>query len=137
MNPAEPKTKEQVKAALLAVQAVAEALRELKSVPSGHFYAHVSGAMSFETYNGVINTLKRTGLVTETNHVLSWAGPELEAEPKSNEVVCKFNTRADAEFWFKQERRGGNFSSIDMMNAPDEDGNWIVRVVRPAKKGTK
>jgi hypothetical protein len=38
--------------------------------------------MSLETYTGVINTLKRTGLVTETNHMLSWAGPELEADTK-------------------------------------------------------
>lgn len=68
-------TNDQVKAALEIVKAVAEAIRELGSVPSGHLYAQLMGHMSLERYNKVIDTLVRTGLVRkEPSHLLVWVG---------------------------------------------------------------
>lgn len=64
----------QVNAAVQIVVAVGQAIRELKSVPSGHLYAQLMGKMNLETYNKVIDTLKRTGAVTEENHLLKWVG---------------------------------------------------------------
>jgi hypothetical protein len=55
--------------------AVAEAIRELGSVPSGHLYAQLMDKMSLETYTAVIQVLKNTKLVEEKNHLLTWIGP--------------------------------------------------------------
>jgi len=71
-------TKEQVKAALDTVRVVADAIRQLGSVPSGTFYANVMPHMDFATYEKIIQTLKSCGLVTEAGHVLTWTGPKLE-----------------------------------------------------------
>lgn len=61
------------------VAAIAEAIRELGSVPSGHFYAQVCGKLDLQSYDAVIALLKRAGLVSEHNHVLSWTGPKIGA----------------------------------------------------------
>lgn len=65
---------EQEKAALQVIAAVADAIRELKEVPSGHLYAHLMGRMSLESYNKIISILKDAGMITERNHVLRWIG---------------------------------------------------------------
>lgn len=65
-------TKTQVNAAVNTVIAIAEAIRELGRVPSGHLYARVMSHMSFETYDSVINTLKNAGVIKETNSELIW-----------------------------------------------------------------
>lgn len=70
-------TKQQLVSALMACTAMAEAIRELGSVPSGHLYANVCGAMDLPTYEGIIETLKRAGLLVEQNHLLTWVGPKL------------------------------------------------------------
>lgn len=64
----------EVKAAVQVVVAVGEAIKELKSVPSGHLYARLMGRMSLETYNKIIGVLVKTGAVKEENHVLTWVG---------------------------------------------------------------
>lgn len=64
----------QVNAAVQIVVAVGQAIREAKSIPSGHLYAHLMGRMNLETYNKVIGVLKNTGAVKEENHVLTWVG---------------------------------------------------------------
>ncbi len=71
-------TKEQVAGAIKAIAAVAEAIRELGSVPSGEFYARLLGHMSLETYTAIIARLKGAGLVEEKGHVLTWIGPKIE-----------------------------------------------------------
>lgn len=69
-------SKEQVRAALGVVMAVSETIRELKEVPSGTLYANLMGQLSLEQYTKVIDMLKRTGLVEETQaHLLKWVGP--------------------------------------------------------------
>ncbi len=55
--------------------AIGETIRELGSVPSGILYANLMGKMNLDQYQKVIALLKRTGLVTESNHVLTWSGP--------------------------------------------------------------
>ena len=63
-----------VKAALGILRAVADAIRELGEVPSGHLYAHLMGKLSLEQYEQVIGVLKQAGLITESNHLLTWVG---------------------------------------------------------------
>jgi hypothetical protein len=65
-------------AGVLATMAVAEAIRELGSVPSGHLYAQLMGQLSLESYGAILRTLKGAGLVEEKSHLLTWVGPTLE-----------------------------------------------------------
>jgi hypothetical protein len=56
------------------ISAIAQVIKELKQVPSGHLYARLAGHMTLETYEGVISLLIKTGWVKRTNHLLTWAG---------------------------------------------------------------
>lgn len=68
--------KEQIKGGIEILKAVADAIRELKSIPSGTLYARVAPMMSLEVYDKVIGTLKGAGLVREdVHHVLIWIEP--------------------------------------------------------------
>ena len=67
--------KAQVTAALEAVRAVADAIRELKRVPSGVLYANVMSVISIADYDKIIGTLKGAGLVREEAHELIWVEP--------------------------------------------------------------
>jgi hypothetical protein len=64
----------QERAAIETVLAVGSAIRELKSVPSGHLYARLMGHMNLETYNKIIGILVKTGAVTNEGHLLTWVG---------------------------------------------------------------
>lgn len=66
-----------LKAATLVVLTVAEAIRELGSVPSGHLYARLMNKLTLDQYYGVIGALKRAELVSESGYVLTWIGPKL------------------------------------------------------------
>jgi hypothetical protein len=70
-------TAEQRRAALALVAAVAETIRESRSVPSGVLYASLLNVMSMQDYNATIDMLKRAKLVEESAHVLTWIGPVL------------------------------------------------------------
>lgn len=73
--------KKQAKAAVLAASAIAEAVRDLGTIPSGHLYAQVCGMMGLEYYEGVIAMLVRTGLVKrDGSHLLTWTGPAKEVK---------------------------------------------------------
>jgi len=69
-------TAEQVKAATMVVVTVGQAIRELGSVPNGHLYARLMGHLSLDSYNAVIETLKKAGVVKEENNVLTYIGPK-------------------------------------------------------------
>jgi hypothetical protein len=72
MNATQP-TKDEVLAGLMAVKAVADTIKELGSVPSGHLYAALMGKLNFESYMHIIEILKGAGLVRETMaHELEW-----------------------------------------------------------------
>jgi len=75
-----PPTPAQITSAFATTLAVSETIRELRQVPSGELYATLCGRMSLATYDAMIATLKRTGLVTETAHMLRWAGPEFHGD---------------------------------------------------------
>ena len=68
----------QTQAAFGMVRAIAEAIRELKRVPSGELYARVMGHVSLESYNQIILILKDSGLVSENSFELIWIGKEIE-----------------------------------------------------------
>lgn len=61
---------------LAVTHAIAEAIHGLSEVPSGHLYAHVMHFMDLQSYIRAKETLKRVGLITETNHLLRWVGPD-------------------------------------------------------------
>ena len=67
---------EQLKAGFKVIQAVAEAIRAAKKIPSGHLYAALMGKLTLDQYQSIINTLKGTGLVTESFHELTWVEPK-------------------------------------------------------------
>lgn len=67
----------QIKAAFNAAVAIAEAIRELKQVPSGHLYATVMNTLDLTAFRAVIRTLVNAGLVSEKNDLLTWVGPKI------------------------------------------------------------
>ena len=67
----------QAKAALSALVAIADAIREAGRVPSGTLYAILCGRMDLRTYEALIRTLKNAGLVEEKYNELRWIGPEV------------------------------------------------------------
>ena len=67
----------QTQAAFGMVRAIAEAIRELKRVPSGELYARVMGHVSLESYQQIIIILKNSGLVSENSFELIWIGKEV------------------------------------------------------------
>ena len=74
---ANTETNQQVRAYMLTLKAIAETIRELKSVPSGHLYAQLMGKMSLEVYNGIISKLEGAGMVSRgEGHLLTWIGPK-------------------------------------------------------------
>lgn len=71
-------TQAEIKAGLKMTMAVAEAIRELKQVPSGHLYAQMIGRVTFEGFEKMIAILVNAGLVAQDpSHLLRWVGPEV------------------------------------------------------------
>lgn len=71
-------SKEQIKAALAIIHALAEVIRDSGEIPAGHLYAHVMGKLSHDQFKQAVGTLVKAGLVRhEPNHLLVWTGPEL------------------------------------------------------------
>lgn len=71
-------TKEQVKAALDTVRAVADCIQALGKVPNGELYARVMAHTDLATYNKVVETLINCKLVENRMNVLCWTGPQLQ-----------------------------------------------------------
>jgi len=71
---------EKVSAAVRAVAAIAEAIRELGQVPAGHLYAKLMGSMSLDQFEKIISILVKAGLVKrDASHLLHWVGPAVNA----------------------------------------------------------
>jgi hypothetical protein len=71
-----PQNRKAVSAAIAKAAAVAEAIRALGNVPSGHLYANVMTHMSLSEYQSIIDALVRTKLVTQDgSFTLRWTGP--------------------------------------------------------------
>lgn len=68
-------TKEQTKAAMQTVMAVAEAIKTAESIPSGHLYALLmSKGISLSDYQAILGILTRGNLVEDNGHLLTWIG---------------------------------------------------------------
>lgn len=67
-------TKAQVRIAIEMTKLVADAIRECgpTGMPSGVLYANMMQYISLDTYNSIIKTLKKTGLVRETGFLLTF-----------------------------------------------------------------
>lgn len=67
------------KAAFAVVMAVAETIRTLGEVPSGHVYAAIMSKIDLRNFEAIVETLKKSGLVKESpSHLLTWVGPMKE-----------------------------------------------------------
>ena len=73
-------TEEKIKAAAVMVSCVAEAIREAGPIPSGVLYSALMGHMDLATYSRMIVLLKDSGLVKESNYLLAWVEPKVEAQ---------------------------------------------------------
>lgn len=67
--------------ALQVVTVLAEAIRGLDSVPSGHLYAQVMSYISLTDFTAAIGVLKRAKLVAEDANELRWVGPKVVEPP--------------------------------------------------------
>ena len=69
-------------AAVRVAHAIAETIRELGEVPSGHLYARVMGVMDLRQYEQVIDLLIDARLVErDRSHLLRWIGPKANPQP--------------------------------------------------------
>lgn len=66
--------KQQISATLGTIRIIADAIKELGSVPSGHLYATCMATMSLREYEYVIAILVKTDLVELKNNLLTWKG---------------------------------------------------------------
>ena len=68
--------------AVRLVHAVAEAIRELGEVPSGHLYARMMAVMEVHQFERVIDVLVAAKLVERSPaHLLRWVGPTADSQP--------------------------------------------------------
>ena len=67
-NPISP----QVKTALHKIRALADAIKEVKEIPSGTLYAACMEKISLNEYNRIIGLLVRSGLIENKNNLLKW-----------------------------------------------------------------
>lgn len=75
-NTASPAS-DQVAGATAILIAIADTIRELKRIPSGHLYALLMPKMSYAQYEEGIGILERAGVVRKTpGHELVWVGKE-------------------------------------------------------------
>lgn len=69
-------------AAVRVAHAIAESIRELGEIPSGHLYARLMGIMELRQYEQVIDLLIDAHLVErEPSHLLRWIGPKANPQP--------------------------------------------------------
>lgn len=62
----------QAVAHIRACAAIGQAILELKEVPNGVLWSQVQSHLSFQAYTGIIETLKRAGVIQEAHNVLRW-----------------------------------------------------------------
>jgi len=65
---------EKMKAAVAILKVVASTIKELGSIPSGHLYAQLMSKMSLNSYQGMIGTLQRLGIITISNDLITYTG---------------------------------------------------------------
>lgn len=65
---------EKMQAAVQIMKAVAEAIREAGSIPSGHLYALLMGKMSLGSYEKMIDAMQRMGIIKVDDHLITYIG---------------------------------------------------------------
>jgi phosphoribosylamine-glycine ligase len=65
---------EKMKAAVQIMKAVAEAIKEAGSIPSGHLYAQLMGKMSLGSYEKMIDAMQRMGIIRVEDHLITYVG---------------------------------------------------------------
>lgn len=65
-------TQNELRAGLAALTALAEAIRELKTVPSGHLYSRVMQYLTIDAYESAIRTLCNADVIRRSGDVLHW-----------------------------------------------------------------
>lgn len=85
MNPIpteKPASPSKVKAAVEIAMAVAEAIRELGEIPSGHLYAKLMlYGVTLTQHQSILGTLTMAGLIEVTPaHLVRWIGPAIGKE---------------------------------------------------------
>lgn len=76
-KPADLPTEKEIQAVRNMIEAVAEAVQGLGSVPSGHLYARLMQYFTLEQYEAVISLLVEQGRIQRdrrTPHLLTWVG---------------------------------------------------------------
>ena len=92
MKPADPKSDSAIRAAeklppqsalrtaLTVLVAVADVIREVGEIPSGHLYAAMMTKIDLLEYERIIDVLVKAELITrDRSHMLRWIGPKEEA----------------------------------------------------------
>lgn len=69
-------TQSQIEAALAKMMAIADAIRELGSVPSGVMYAQVCDRVNINEYKSILKILEKQKLITVKNDLIEWIGPK-------------------------------------------------------------
>jgi hypothetical protein len=64
----------QTKAVIEVLMAVADAIKELKKVPSGHLYVVLMGKIDLQSYEAIIRMLVHSKLVERRGDLLVWVG---------------------------------------------------------------
>lgn len=65
-------TTEQIQGGFKILQAVTEAIKEVKEIPSGHLYANLCGIMDLQTYERVISILTNSTVIRKQGDLLIW-----------------------------------------------------------------
>lgn len=82
-------TRAQAASAALAVMVIlAECIRELGEVPSGHLYANTMAYFTLDQYETVLAVLFRARLIARSGHVLTWIAPETVDVPAAIRGAC-------------------------------------------------
>ncbi len=72
---ATPPTSADIKAYLATIRDLADTIRDLGSIPSGHLYARLMEYVDLETYDSIIAILISADLVRrDPSHLLVWIG---------------------------------------------------------------
>jgi hypothetical protein len=73
-------TAAELRAALEITFVVAELIRSKGEIPSGELYSLLMDKVSFEGYQGLLRTLTNAKLIKVSNHLITWVGPEFDAD---------------------------------------------------------
>ena len=65
-------TPAELKAGINTIKVMADAVKELGHVPSGHLYAMVMGKLSLEAYERILGILTNAGLIEVKGNEIFW-----------------------------------------------------------------